>query len=122
MVNTDFNIIFMKKVSGVVIRGKKEGKRIGYPTANIQLPYPIESGVYAGAAWIRGKKFSGAIFVGKDENILEIHVLDFEGDLYGQEIEVEIGEKIREIHPFESEEKMRELIAQDVDKIRGNRV
>src|SRR3989344_2370267 len=98
-------------VKGIVIRGKSEGRKLGFPTANVLLAHKgeVKSGVYKGIAHLEVQPPSGlsgpageylaALFVDEKEEILEAHILDFEGDLYGKEIEVEIKEKIRDTIP-----------------------
>ncbi len=105
------------KISGKVIRGKGRGRTLGFPTANIMLSGKVESGVYAGAVITSGKKYKAGIFVDSNGKLLEAHLIGFSGDLYGKEIEMEIGEKIRDIIKFDSEEKLKKQIAQDIEYI-----
>ncbi|MEO8637751.1 MAG: riboflavin kinase [Candidatus Taylorbacteria bacterium] len=107
------------KVRGKVEKGKGEGERLGYPTANIPLKEKLASGIYRGSVMIGGDTYSAALFVNVAGTLLEAHVLDFTGDLYGKEIEVELKEKIRDVIPFESEEQMRAIIIDDILKIRS---
>lgn len=102
------------KVSGIVIEGKKKGKKFGFPTANIALKKEIPSGVYEGSIHIKGKKYQAAIFVGKDKKILEAHLIGFFGDLYEKEIKIEIGKKIRKAMDFKNEEELIEQIKKDL--------
>jgi riboflavin kinase / FMN adenylyltransferase len=104
------------KIKGLVIKGKNKGKKLGFPTANLALEADFEakSGVYAGRVCFDGKSYKSAIFIGKEGNILEAHILDFSGDLYGKEIEVEIGKKIREVKKFNSDKELQEQIREDI--------
>lgn len=106
-------------VSGVVIEGRQKGRELGYPTANIILTMAIPSGIYAAMTEINGQKYLGAAFINEYMNLFEVHVLDFSGDLYGQELRVELREKIREVEKFADEESLKEQIAADVVKIRS---
>lgn len=106
----------MITVSGVVIEGKKKGRELGFPTANIALHQRVESGVYAGWVISKGRKFSGAIFIGQEKN-LEIYIFNFSEDIYGQKIEVAIGQKIREVRQFDSERDLVEQIKKDLELI-----
>lgn len=117
-------------ISGKVVRGKGKGKELGFPTANIELAEKIESGVYKGKVktheWgtngklIRTNKWLAGIFIGKDKRILEAHLIGFSGDLYGKEIEVEIGERIRDVTKFRSNEELKKQIEKDIKKIISN--
>jgi len=102
------------KVRGIIIRGKGKGRKFGFPTANIALKKEIPSGVYEGSIHIKGKKYQAAIFVGKDKKNLEAHLIRFFGDLYGKEIDVEIGKKIRKVMDFKNEEELIEQIKKDL--------
>lgn len=105
-------------ISGVVIKGVGKGKNLGFPTVNIQLLENIESGVYSGKVFFDGKKYKAGIFV--KENILEAHIIGFNGDLYGEEIEVEIGERIRDVKKFENKEELKKQIKRDLKLLNIN--
>ena len=109
----------MIKIIGKVIKGKGEGKKLGFPTANLALgnDFRGESGVYAGYAYFGGKNYKSAIFIGSERNILEAHILDFNGDLYGREMVIEIGQKIRKVMKFENSEDLKKQIARDIKKM-----
>ncbi len=111
-------IINMKMISGVVVEGKKDGRKLGFPTANIVLSVPMEDGIYAGKTKVNGKEYLGAIFVYSAGNLFEIHLLDFSGELYGQLLQVEVGEKLRDSKKFDNEEDLKKQIAQDVEQVR----
>lgn len=108
-----------KIISGKVVQGKGKGKKLGFPTANIELENEIESGIYAGVVVANGKKYRVGIFVGKDAKLLEAHLIGFSGDLYGKEIEVEIGEKIRGVMKFGNDEELKKQIRKDSEVIRN---
>jgi GxxExxY protein len=99
-------------VSGIVIKGKGKGGRLGFPTANIKLEKNLASGVYSGKVYFQDKKYQAGIFI--KENILEAYILDFSGDLYGAEIKVELGEMIREARKFNSDEELTKQIREDI--------
>jgi FAD synthase len=106
------------RISGVVIKGNDKGKGLGFPTANLELKEDLDSGVYSGKVFIGEREYKAGLFIRKDKKILEAHILDFNGDLYGREIEVEIGEKVREAMEFNSDEELREQIEKDLDIIK----
>jgi riboflavin kinase/FMN adenylyltransferase len=104
-------------IRGKVIEGKKKGKTLGFPTANVVLTAPIESGVYAGSVIVEGQEFKAGIFVSPDGELLEAYIIDFSGDLYGKEIEVRISKKIRDVRKFENNEELKEQIKKDISII-----
>ena len=108
------------RVSGEVIHGKKLGRTIGFPTANVVPPadlVPLADGIYASWAWLPGDTSPrpAITYVGKRPTVnpgarlVETHLLDFDGDLYGQELVVDLLERLRPDAEFPS---LEELIAQ----------
>ncbi|MET1029940.1 riboflavin kinase [Domibacillus tundrae] len=82
-------------ISGEVVHGMKTGRKLGFPTANLsQSPHWIENGVYGVQIRVENQLFEGVMNVGvkptfgsRFERMTEIHLFDFEGDLYGRSIE-----------------------------------
>jgi riboflavin kinase/FMN adenylyltransferase len=99
------------RFKGLVKKHLGRGKKLGFPTANIEAPKDCEDGLYVG--WAVQKP--ALIFIGANETFdeierrAEVYILDFAGDLYDQEIEVEIIKKLRGVTKFDSAE---DLIAQ----------
>ncbi len=110
--------LFMIKITGKVIRGKDKGKQLGFPTVNLRLEKKLASGVYSGIVKLKDKRFQAGIFVNRNGDMLEAHLLGWRGDLYGQEIAVAIGKKIREIMEFKSDEDASKQIKKDMEKIK----
>lgn len=108
----------MKHIIGTVVAGKQKGRELGFPTANIIISEQIEGGIYWATAVVNGKKHAGAVFIYPGGNLFEIHVLDFAGDLYGKQLDVELGEKIREMKKFDNEDDLKKQIAADVEQVR----
>lgn len=116
------------RITGRVVYGQQLGRELGFPTANVQLnrySAPL-SGVYAVLVNIDGSVYQGAANVGLRPTvgdlvkpILEVHLLDFTGDLYGRRIEVEFVTKIRDEKKFTSLDKLVEGIQRDVKQIRA---
>ena len=107
------------KISGKVIEGRKIGKEIGFPTANIRITPGIFEGIYAGVVEFDNKKYKAAIYAGnKNPSILEAHLLSFAGDIYGKKITISVGEKIREDIVEENIERLKEMIKEDIEKIK----
>jgi riboflavin kinase / FMN adenylyltransferase len=97
-------------VSGQVISGQRLGRTLGVPTANIALEPPnrLAHGIYAVVARVEGRAFPAVASFGTRPTVddgpplLEVHLLDFDGDLYGREMQVEFIERIREERKFDS--------------------
>ncbi len=113
-------------IRGEVVHGDARGRTIGFPTANIQLGRHLEPqrGVYAVTARIGGKLVKGVAniglrpTVGGTESRLEAHLFDFDGDLYGQEIAVQLRHFIREEQKFPSFDMLKAQIARDAREAR----
>lgn len=112
-------------IQGVVVAGKGEARTLGYPTANIVYEHEmvLEPGVYYAKADVNGNEYRALAVVGMWtlENGLpsvEVHILDFEGDLYEKELKIEIHEKLRELEAFSSVETLIERIKLDVEAAR----
>lgn len=114
-------------VSGRVEPGQRLGRTLGVPTANIALAATnrLAYGVYAVRARICGQfhpavaSFGIRPTVDNGAPLLEVHLLDFEGDLYGQEMLVEFVERIREERKFESLDLLVEEMRRDKERARA---
>lgn len=108
-------------VYGIVEEGQKLGRTIGFATANMVLGSVIEPrrGVYATRTIVDGKIFNSVSnfgrrpTVGADAPLLETHIFDFEGDLYGRPIEVEFVDFLRDEKKFDGLDPLKAQIAQD---------
>ncbi len=110
----------MMTLKGTVQRGKQRGTQIGYPTINIELADSALSGVYVGRVIIKNEApYMAAIFADASRKILEAHILDFSDELYGLEVRVEVHDKLRESHVFETEAELKAAIAEDIAKVRN---
>jgi riboflavin kinase / FMN adenylyltransferase len=114
----------MERISGIVIKGKQKGKELGFPTLNLALEggLGVKSGVYAGTVYFDSKSHKSAIFIGKECNMLEAHMLDFDGDLYDKKVEIEIGVKIRDVIKFENDDALKKQIAADIEMIKNLKI
>jgi riboflavin kinase/FMN adenylyltransferase len=114
------------RVRGRVIGGAKRGTGMGYPTANVPMPKgtALGHGIYAVRAHVGGAVHDAAAYLGTrptfDDGmpVLEVFLLDFDGDLYGQEMEVEFIAFIREDRKFDSAEALVAQMDADVAKAR----
>jgi riboflavin kinase/FMN adenylyltransferase len=110
-------------VDGVVVEGDRRGKLLGFPTANLELaPGQVlpPKGIYAGAALGR----RAAVSIGVNPHYggatlrVEAHLLDFDGDLYGRRLVVELWTRLRDERAFSTEAELIEAIAADVESVR----
>jgi riboflavin kinase / FMN adenylyltransferase len=108
------------ELDGVVVAGDQRGGTLGYPTANLRLEPDLacpQYGIYAGL----GLGHRAAISIGTNphyggsERRIEPYLLDFDGDLYGKRLVVELWERLRDEAVFESEAALVEQIAADVE-------
>jgi riboflavin kinase/FMN adenylyltransferase len=112
------------EIEGVVVRGDQRGGTLGYPTANLAVPANLlvpAYGIYAGSAL--GHRAAMSIGVnphyGGEERRIEPYLLDFDGDLYGQRLVVELWRRLRDERAFASEEELVAQIASDVEETRA---
>ncbi len=115
-------------ICGTVVHGEGRGSTIGVPTANVEvaMPYVIpKSGVYAVRAHVHGHIHAGVMnigvkptFGGAGPEVLEVHVLDFKGNLYGEELRVEFVHYLRGEVRFGSVEELVAQIQQDIEHAR----
>ena len=106
-------------ISGKVVHGAARGRELGFPTANIHMRHerPALTGVYAvkldGLNSVANLGVRPTI-AGVPKLLLEVHVLDFKGDLYGKHVHVEFLHKIRDEMKFESLDALKAQIAADI--------
>ena len=113
---------------GTVVKGLGKGKMMGFPTANIKLinnELHIDSGVYAVNVTIDNQKYRGMLYVGTRptmnmlEQTIEIHIFEFEKNIYNMQILFQILHKIRDEIKFESEEKLMEQLHRDKETVKS---
>ena len=114
------------ELDGVVVAGEARGAGLGFPTANLDIDDGVlvpANGIYAGSAL----GHPAAISIGTNphyagtERTVEAFVLDFQGDLYGQRLVVEVWERLRDEQAFASEAALVEQIGRDVERTRAAR-
>lgn len=113
---------------GKVVHGNANGRKWNYPTINLTDVEPtleLANGVYAVALQLAGnEKHQGMLYVGTrptlqlTERVLEIHLLDYQGDLYGQTVSFQIVKKVREEMKFDSVEALAQQLSEDEKNIR----
>lgn len=116
-------------VDGVVAMGQQRGRTIGFPTANLDFGdlvrpkfgvYAVECHIAGEAEWRPGVANTGTRpTVDGEEARLEVHIFDFDQDIYGQRLMVRFRSFIREEKKFESFEELRKQIARDADGARA---
>ncbi|HZT95108.1 MAG TPA: riboflavin biosynthesis protein RibF [Gaiellaceae bacterium] len=112
------------EVEGIVVRGDGRGHALGFPTANLDVPEDLlvpPDGVYAG--WTLDRPAAVSIgtnpHFGGVERRVEAHLLDFDGDLYGDRLVVEVWSLLREQRRFDSLEALVDAIGDDVSRTRA---
>jgi riboflavin kinase/FMN adenylyltransferase len=111
------------EVEGTVVVGDERGGTLGFPTANLSVEAHLlipRFGIYAGAALDHRAAVSIGTnpHYGGEERRIEAFLLDFEGDLYGRRVVVELWSRLRDERAFESEEELVAQIARDVEEAR----
>ncbi|MCC8539365.1 bifunctional riboflavin kinase/FAD synthetase [Xanthomonas axonopodis pv. poinsettiicola] len=114
-------------IGGRVVRGKQLGRTLGYPTANLRFSRtPALSGIYA--TWVHGvaaqpwpsvSSFGTRPTVAGVEPLLEAHLFDFQGDLYGRHLEVEFVAKLREEEKFDGLDALTVQMHRDAEQARA---
>lgn len=109
-------------VSGTVVHGKKIGRTIGYPTANIEtdsIKLLPKKGAYIVEVFVQGKHYKGMLSVGTNPTVngekltVEVYILDFEGDIYGKDITVRFRDFLHDEIKFEGMDKLIERLDED---------
>lgn len=115
--------------SGKVISGRKIGREIGYPTANLDVDRGYRlietSGVYATYVDLEGKEYKSMTYIGKRptiddslEDTIEVYLMDFDGDLYGKEVKVRFVKRMRGEMKFDSLDMLRQQLVADEKNVR----
>jgi len=116
---------------GVVVRGDQRGRSLGFPTANLEvrggglgqklIPPP---GIYAVRVILRSGTYGGALHLGPRPTFrgspptIEVHLMDFEQDIYGEEVRVDFVRYLRDIRPFDSQRALVYQMREDVEEAR----
>jgi len=115
---------------GKVIHGQKLGKELGYPTANILLDNPLKllppEGIYAVHVHVNNRRYGGMLYIGKRPTVsaiqknlsIEVHLFDFNEEIYGSTIELDLLSYVREDEEMPDLEKLQRAIANDEKLVR----
>jgi riboflavin kinase/FMN adenylyltransferase len=110
-------------LQGVVVKGFQRGRTIGVPTANLDCGEQLlpAEGVYVGRCTIAGKTHAAAVSIGRlptfgdDRLQIEAHLVDFDGDLYGKTLRVELVDWVREQQKFRGIEALKSQLGKDIE-------
>ena len=116
-------------IRGVVVRGEGRGRNLGFPTANLRVADGDKlippAGVYAVRGVLRSGTHDGALHIGPRPTFrgsppsVELHLVDFEGDLYGEVVRVDFVRYLRPVRPFETARALVEQMEEDVARARA---
>jgi riboflavin kinase/FMN adenylyltransferase len=114
------------RLTGTIGQGEQRGRLLGFPTANLTQVATVVPGhgVYGGTVTIDTRTYLAAINIGanptfaEDTAKIEIHLLDFQGDLYGKPLGVDLKFRLREVQKFASVEALRSQLEKDVLEVR----
>lgn len=112
------------QLKGHIVEGNRIGRTLGFPTANIRIDDPCKilpcEGVYAVEATLAEKTYKGMLYIGRRPTLdagdpvrLEVHLLDFDGDIYGHAIKVAFMRRVRDDIRFGSLDELREQLERD---------
>ncbi|MBI4493954.1 MAG: bifunctional riboflavin kinase/FAD synthetase [Chloroflexi bacterium] len=116
------------RLAGEVVEGARRGRQLGFPTANLRPPADATlpaDGVYAAWAWVEGARHGAAVNLGgrptfgEAERIVEVHLLDYQGDLYGQPLAVDFVRRLRGVQRFPSVDALAAQIRADAEAARA---
>lgn len=112
-------------LTGKVVEGNKNGRKLGFPTCNLYIEdinkLIPENGVYAAEASVSGKQLRAVVNIGNRPTfnltgiVVEAHLLNFDGDLYGQELKLEFIERLRDEQKFENLDALKIQIGNDIE-------
>jgi riboflavin kinase / FMN adenylyltransferase len=99
-------------LDGEVVAGERKGRELGFPTANVRIADPHKmlpaEGIYAAWGWVRGERLPGLLHLGPRPTFegfaptVELYLLDWSGDIYGEQVRVEVATRLRGIEKFSS--------------------
>lgn len=120
---------YFYSISGTIVEGRQIGRSIGFPTANISPDYKYKlipgNGVYAVEAKLDGKRHPGMLSIGSNPTVnnddrirsIEVHILDFDKDIYGKVISVIFRKRLRDEIKFDNTKKLAEQMELDKQKV-----
>ena len=114
------------RLSGTVIRGAGRGRTLGFPTANLENVETLlpADGVYAGVTQVEEHSYPAAVSIGPNptfgetERKIEVHLVDYEGELYGEQIDVDLFDRIRANVQCANADELKRQLAEDIATVR----
>ena len=117
------------KIAGIIVHGKQLGRTLGYPTANLRPDHPDKlipaNGVYAVRVETEGRTYGGMLNIGRrptldngDDRSIEVHIFDFDRDIYHEPLRLSFIRRIREERKFDSVDQLTEQLHRDATAIR----
>ena len=120
-------------IRGIVVRGEQRGRTLGFPTANLEVSGGVSAGqklipapgIYAVRGILKSGTYNGALHLGPRPTFkgsppsIELHLMDFEKDIYGEEVRVDFVRYLRKIRPFDSQRTLIEQMREDVREARA---
>jgi|SRR3989338_4166198 len=110
---------------GSVKKYKGRGKKLGFPTANIEIPVDLPEGIFVGYTKHNKKKYPSLVFIGAPltfkeiDKKAEVYILDFSDEIYDEFLEVEVLKKLRDNKKFDSKEALVEQMKKDEEQARN---
>ncbi len=104
------------KFTGIVAGGSAKANALGYPTANIPLTEASVSGIFAASVRLDGTDYPSVAFADPARSVLEAHLFDFSGNLYGKEITISLVKKIRDTKEFTDDESLKAAMKEDAEE------
>ena len=113
-----------KSIKGKVIHGAKLGRQIGFPTANLDASRlsEVDNGVYAARIKVAGRNYKAMANIGTRPSVdgqtrlLEIHIFNYSGSLYGRYVKINLLKKIRDEHRFENIDALKQQLLRDAEE------
>ena len=113
-----------KSIKGKVIHGAKLGRQLGFPTANLDASRlsKVDNGVYAARIKIAGRNYKAMAYIGTRPSVdgqtrlLEIHIFNYSGSLYGRYVKINLLKKIRDEQRFENIEALKQQLLRDAEE------
>ena len=114
------------RIKGRVVKGASVGREIGFPTANLKVTSELvpKNGVYAVYATVEGVRHAAALNIGTAptfgvrESTIEVHILDFNGDIYGRKMAVSFVRRLRDEKTFKTKAALISRIRKDAERAR----
>jgi riboflavin kinase/FMN adenylyltransferase len=110
-------------IEGMVMKGQQIGRTIGFATANIAVPVAYKlipaTGVYAVTVFVRNKWYQGMLNIGYrptfegNDRTIEVHIFDFDQEIYGEQIKIEMVDRIRDEQKFEGIDQLKKQLEKD---------